>query len=333
VAVLSSSSNKSTTALVRRADRADLVVLSDAAPGVDPEAIQGIRGAPAVAAVTEVGADTFTVNGHADAFTALDTDTAAQTLDLGVVQGTLAGFADGDIAITRHAQGSLRVGDYVETQFGLPQHRYLKVTAVLADNGVTRDWVVPFETYRRGDFSTPVRTLFVKGTPGVDPARLVRQVDVGVSGFPGVSVYGAGAYTAVLARQAEGPVELVNVLVGLAIAIALLGVADVLALGVVERAPELGMLVALGMTPRQLAASVRWEAALALTLGSATGVVGGLAVGVVLGVRAHHAPAVSIPILRLLAVIGLTAVAALAASAWPARRAARADCLALVTSP
>jgi len=336
VSVLSSSTAASIKALVRRADRADLVVVSDAAPGIDPEAVEAIRDAPAVATVTELGADTFTVNGRNDQFTALDTDTAALTLNLPVLAGTLDGFVDGDIAITRSAAIAhhLRVGDYVQTRFGIPQLRYLEVTAIIADNGVTRDWIVPFETYRRGDFTTPIRTVFVKGVTGVAPARLIRQVDVGVGGFPGVSVYGAAAYANEQARQAEGPVELVDALVGLAIAIALLGVADILGLGVVERLPEMGLLATLGMTPRQLSATVRWESVLIATLGTTAGVAGGLAVGLALamGLRAEALSRLSVPLWRLVAVVVATNAAALMAAALPARRAGRVDGLVLVNA-
>jgi putative ABC transport system permease protein len=331
VSVVSSSTSKGIGGLVRRSDRADLVVVSDAAPGIDPEAVEAIRAAPSVSVVTELGADTFTVNGHSDEFTALDTDTASQTLDLQVRSGTLAGFADGDIAVTSSGARShhLTIGQYVSTQFGIPQVRYLQVTAIIADNGITRDWVVPFETYRRGDFATPIRTLFVAGIPG---PRLLRQVNVGVSGFPGVSVYDAGAYATSQARQAEGPVDLVNVLVGLAILIALLGVADVLGLSVVERRSELGLLVTLGMTPRQLAASVRWESLLASVSGAAVGLVGGLGVGLILTAALHTdgVTALSVPIVRVGAVVILANVAALAAAAWPARRAGQVTGLLLL---
>jgi putative ABC transport system permease protein len=333
VGVLSSSTSASIGRLVRRTDRADMVVVGDAAPGLDPEAVEALRTAPAVQVVTELGADAFTVAGRSFQFTALDTDTAAQTLSLPTAAGSLKGFGDGDIAVTRTAAASnhLQVGDFVRVQFGIPQHRELKVTAVVEDNGITRDWIVPFETYRRGFVSAPIRTVFVKAVVGTDPARLRREVDVGVRGFPGVSVYDAATYAQAQARSAEGPVRLVEALVGLAIVMALIGVMDALGLAVVERTSEIGLLRAVGMSAHQVSRTVQWEALLMATVGVLFGVVGGVSVGWAL------VSAVSLPVVVPLRVIALAAalvvLGSLAAASWPAYRAARLGVLEAIARP
>ena len=60
--------------------------------------------------------------------------------------------------------------------------------------------------------------------------------------------------------------------------IALLGIANTLALSIFERTRELGLLRAVGMTRSQLRATVRWEAVIIALLGTMLG----LAIGVVL---------------------------------------------------
>ena len=68
---------------------------------------------------------------------------------------------------------------------------------------------------------------------------------------------------------------LVYGLLGLAILIALLGIANTLSLSLYERTRELGLLRAVGQTRRQLRRTVRWESVIIAVFGT----VGGIAVG------------------------------------------------------
>jgi putative ABC transport system permease protein len=325
VAVLAASAHAAMWQLVSRADKADFVVVSDAAPGVDVEALERLADAPAIRVVSEKGDDTFSRDGHAEQFTALDTDTASLVMRLKVVSGSLAHFADGDIVVTREAarQWHYHVGDYIPVRFGIPQRRYLRVAAVIADNGITHDWVIPFETYRRGYLSAPIRAAFIKGAPGVDHATLARQVDVGVSGFPGVSVLDAATYAHSEAVKAEGPIALVQALVGLSIVVALLGVANSLSLSVVERTWELGLLDVLGMTPAQVSLTVQWEAVFIALAGIVFGVTSGLVLGLGIAQAAsvHGFTRLAIPFRTIEGVALVVVVAAFVAAAIPARRA------------
>ena len=70
--------------------------------------------------------------------------------------------------------------------------------------------------------------------------------------------------------------NLIYVMLALAVIIALIGIANTLALSVLERTRELGLLRAVGMNRRQLRAAVRWESVLIALLGAALGA--GLAV-------------------------------------------------------
>ncbi len=71
--------------------------------------------------------------------------------------------------------------------------------------------------------------------------------------------------------------NLIYGLLALAVIIALIGIANTLALSVHERTRELGLLRAVGMTRRQLRTAIRWESVLISLLGTALGF--GLGVG------------------------------------------------------
>ena len=116
----------------------------------------------------------------------------------------------------------------------------------------------------------------------------------------------------------------------LAIVIALIGIANTLALSVHERTRELGLLRAVGMTRRQTRRMVRWEAVLVALFGAVLGV----SVGTLFGwgvVRALPADTfggtLTIPIPQILQVVVLAAAATLVAAWLPARRAGRLDVL------
>ncbi|MFG2617073.1 FtsX-like permease family protein [Streptomyces sp. NPDC048507] len=117
-------------------------------------------------------------------------------------------------------------------------------------------------------------------------------------------------------------------LLSLALVIAALGIANTLAMSVLERRKEIGTLRALGMDRAGVARMIRLEALLLGALGAALGTVLGVFLGWALGRTLQESVAgytLVLPWGRL-ALGALVAVAgALLASLWPARRAARAD--------
>ena len=115
-------------------------------------------------------------------------------------------------------------------------------------------------------------------------------------------------------------------LLGVAVVIALIGVANTLSLSVLERTRENSLLRALGLTKGQLRGMLAIEAVLiagvAAVLGAGMGIVyGWLGAQAALGGVADVVPAV--PWLQLATVFGVAMVAGLLASVIPAQRAAR----------
>jgi predicted permease len=110
---------------------------------------------------------------------------------------------------------------------------------------------------------------------------------------------------------------------GVALLIAVVGVAGVLAFSVSARTRELGVRLAVGSTPRQLIALVLGEGALIAAIGVLAGAAGGYAFG---RVAASQVESLRLP--GALPVLGAAAVlmtAAVTASLVPAARAARVD--------
>ena len=110
---------------------------------------------------------------------------------------------------------------------------------------------------------------------------------------------------------------------GVALTIAVVGVAGVLAFSVSARTREFGVRLAVGSTPRHLLGRILAEGAVIAAAGIAAGVVGGIALARVVGVFIED---VAVPgILPLAGAATILIAAAVLASLMPAARASRVD--------
>ncbi|MBO2448798.1 ABC transporter permease [Actinomadura barringtoniae] len=128
--------------------------------------------------------------------------------------------------------------------------------------------------------------------------------------------------------------NLVLALLVLSVVIAALGIVNTLALSVVERTREIGLLRAVGLDRRRLRRMIRYEAVII----SVFGAVLGLGIGVVFGVTVQNAMAedgvttLAVPYGRLGLYVVAAACVGVLAAVWPARRAARLNVLDAITA-
>ena len=123
-------------------------------------------------------------------------------------------------------------------------------------------------------------------------------------------------------------------MLALAIVIALLGIGNTLALSIFERTRELGVMRAVGMTRRQLRATIRWESVIIALQGTVLGLLIGLFFGwaLVLSMKNQGITVFSVPVPSLVIVVVLAAVAGVVAAILPSRRAARLNILRALVS-
>jgi len=120
-----------------------------------------------------------------------------------------------------------------------------------------------------------------------------------------------------------------NGLLGLALVIAVLGIANTLALSIVERTREIGLLRAVGMSQRGIRAMITTEALIIAVFGSLLGVAIGTGLGttVVSTLADDGVGTLSFPIAQLAGWVMAGGVAGMVAAILPARKAARMDVL------
>ena len=167
---------------------------------------------------------------------------------------------------------------------------------------------------------------------GVSADQGRRVVEAEVKDFPNLDVEDQAELIAANRRNINQGLNIVTVLLALSVLIALLGVVNTLALSVVERTRELGLLRAVGLARRQLRRMIRAESVLISLYGAVLGVAIGLAFGAALVsvLKDQGIDQFAIPFARIGWVFLAAALGGVLAAILPARRAARLNVLAAI---
>ena len=244
---------------------------------------------------------------------------------------TLAGLGD-DGALVEAGWGEdngVEVGDELTVTGPSGDQLEVTVEGSLRDSAglfvqtiaVSRD-AVRSEFGVRDDFM-----VFVGFAPGADADATREEVDAFLEErFPNAEARDQEELKADQSQQIDQLVTLIYVLLGLAVIVSVFGVVNTLALTILERTRELGMLRAIGTSRSQVRRMVRYESVINALLGTVVGAV----IGVLLASAAVEALKdeglilsipVALPIVVLVAAIVLGVLAAIG----PARRASRLD--------
>ena len=213
---------------------------------------------------------------------------------------------------------------WTEPMFGEPQPR--RIVGVVADvddqNIVPRAALTVYHPFLQTPFAG---RLFIHASG--DPYVLVPQVTQIIRGLSADQPVERAATLADVRAEVLGP-ERLNAFVfsgfaGVALLIAVVGVAGVLAFSVSARTRELGVRLAVGSTPSQLMLRVLGEGTLIVAIGIAAGAVSGYAFASIAAsyVEGMHLPG-TWPVVGAATVL---ASAAIVASLMPAARASRVD--------
>ncbi len=165
--------------------------------------------------------------------------------------------------------------------------------------------------------------------PGAGGTATLEALRSALSPWPDIELKDRSAIKAQYAGEIKLLFRAVLVLLALSVLIAALGIVNTLALSVIERTREIGLLRAVGMQRRQLRRMIRYEAMIVSVFGALVG----LATGVGFALVVQHAASadgmatLAIPVGRLALFVVGAGVVGVGAAIWPARRAARMDVL------
>ena len=168
---------------------------------------------------------------------------------------------------------------------------------------------------------------------GVDSGTADRAFDRISSEFPSFQFQSSAEFRETVSNQIDFILNLLTILLALTIFIALLGIANTLALSVFERTRELGLLRAVGMVRKQTRRMIRWEAVIISAVGAILGTVLGVALGaiVVQAIPEDILSAFAIPWIRIGIMVFGASLAGILAAVFPAWRASRLNVLAAIS--
>ena len=336
MAVIGQSAKDSTDKLIATDLSADYVVSNVIGIPFSPTIAAEAAEVPGVQTVAAYRAATAEVDGQTQFISAYDPQTLGPLVNLEIVSGSAEGFGLGDVLVSADTAESKRldVGDTVG--IGLPAGvQDLRVVGTYDNNQfVGAPYTVAPATLERGGVAAADSTVYITRASGADAGEVAAGLDAIVAPLPTVTLKDQEAYADELREPINQFLAIIYALLGLAVVIAVLGIVNTLALSVLERTREVGLLRAVGMTRRQLRTMVRLESIVIAVLGGVLGIGLGLVFGIALqrAIADQGLTVLAIPIGQLLIFLLLAAVIGVLAAVFPARRAARLDVLRAITT-
>jgi putative ABC transport system permease protein len=230
------------------------------------------------------------------------------------------------------ADHHLRIGDRV-TLSKLPVgSRAFTLGGTYEDTPLVLDFVTSIANLKAAGFTDSDNFLIVFTDP--DARDLIQPLRAVVQKLPVVTVQDEQQFAAEQRRPIDQLVLMVDALLGLALVIAVLGIVNTLALSIIERTREIGLLRAIGLGRGQLRLMVTLESVVMAVLGALLGVALGICFGVAMmdALRDQGLEVIAIPWTQLVVFLALAVVVGVLAAVLPARRAARLDVLTAISA-
>jgi ABC-type antimicrobial peptide transport system permease subunit len=328
VSVLAQSMKSSVAQAFDRGFGADYTLQASGLSGFSPAATQAVSQAPGVRAVTPVWFGAIRVAGEKLPVLVADPPTLADPLTLRVDSGTGV-LGPEELLVQRRTAAELgwRVGSTVPGEYPDGTAVAFRIAGTFADNQLASSPFLIAPASYRPHAPTELINLAYVDADGDESTR--RAVEAALAPYPNVQLQDRDATKAQARTEVDQLLAVIIVLLALSILIAALGIVNTLALSVLERTREIGLLRAVGMSRRQLRRMVRYESVVIAVFGAALG----LALGVAFGCALQRALArqgvdvLSVPVGQLVGYAAAAVVIGIVAAIWPARRAARMDVL------
>lgn len=340
LSVVGSSMVASATDELDKTVGADFIVQSNTGQPIVPQAQEALEKAPDIKHVTEyklIDAVLTTPDGKTakDELVAAD-PTYAQDLRRETVGGELSAaygknsMSVGDVFAKEH---DVSVGDELTVAFKGGESAKLKVAAITSDDVSVDKGAKYMSIDTAAEYLTPEKMpkniiMFAAADDGKEKEAYAALKD-SMAAYPQYKVQDQTDFKQDLKDQIGQLLNIVYGLLGLAIIVAVLGVVNTLALSVVERTREIGLLRAIGLSRRQLRRMIRLESVVIALFGALLG----LGLGMGWGTAAQQLLALEglevleIPWPTIIGVFVASAFVGLFAALVPAFRAGRMNVL------
>ncbi|GIJ24893.1 ABC transporter [Micromonospora qiuiae] len=337
ITVILDSTKSSISGLARDTVKAELVIsgvqTGPRPPTFDPAVLAEAKKIPGVRIADGLYGDMAMV-GDERTYVGAVTEPSAlrQVYSLTSTAGDIDRLGAGQMLVsanTAQARG-LSVGSTAPVQLARGEVATYTVTGIFEDSPLFTgvQMVLPTEAARNFTIPQPIQG-FVQLEAGTPVADVQPRVEALLADSPEVSVVDLNAFIEQQSGQLDSLLTMIRILLALAIVIAVLGIVNTLALSVLERTRELGLLRAIGLRRSQTMGMITVEAVVISVFGALLGVVvgAGLGAAVVEALRDEGINKLVLPWGQMGVFLGLAALIGVVAALVPAIRAARINVL------
>ena len=309
--------------------------------GLSPEIGARLRDLPEVAVAAGYRIGEWREPGGADVGTAYGPQAGLQYLlgvDPGMDRVIRMGITAGDYArlaeretVALHedyaAEGGFAVGDRFPVEFPDGTTADLEVVALYGADWFGTQVLISMTSFSLHYDWDRDQTVVVGLAEGVDAEAARPALEAVVADYPNAELNDMQQALDKTVAQLDLLLNVLTGMLAMAIIIALLGIANTLALSIMERRREIGLLRAVGMTRRQVRRMIRWEAVLIAVFGAVIGMLVGVGLGVAVVAAIGSGILLAIPWGNLAIYLVLAAVGGIVASIVPGWRGSRLDVL------
>ena len=337
VAVITASLEASINQSIDGTVRAQLVVLDEGSGGFSPEVATTLRQDPKLADISEIRGTDVLVGDIATGVTGFDTGNIGRVLTFSMTAGSAASIATTNTTIvdsTEAASENIHVGGTVTMTFANGDKVNMSVGGIYTPDALISGFLVSLDTLNPHLTTARDADIALNPAPGVSLPTAQASLLNDLRAYPQLSGLTRTQYKNLISAGLNTFLNLIYVLLGLAIFIAVVGIVNTLALSVLERTRELGLLRAVGMTRGQTREMVAWESVIIALLGAVLGLAVGSGLGIAL-VSALHSDGISqtaVPGNNLILYAVAAGLFGIVAAIFPAIRASRVDILRAVTT-
>jgi len=335
MSILGASTKASFDKVISAAVNSQLVVSNAIQTPFSPALAAEIRPIDGVAGVAQFRQAPGKVDGETSFIGAADPNQLSQALNVDMTAGQ-AGFPSNGILVDANVADSnhLQVGDTATLRFQNDEPLKVSVAGLFVANSMPTQYIVGLDTMERGGLKPADSLLFITTEPGANIDQVRSSIDKVLKDLPTVSLKNPQEFVDEQLSFVNQFLFIVYALLGLAIVIAVLGIINTLALSVIERTREVGLLRAIGLSRRQLRQMVRLESVAIALLGAALGIAMGLIFGIALqrAIADQGLDVLGIPWVTLLIFLVASGLVGVLAAVLPARRAAKLNVLEAITT-
>lgn len=263
----------------------------------------------------------------------VDPATIQAATGLVVTEGSLADLQGDTVALTESdaEKWGVGVGDAIVISFTTADSATLPVAAIFESNDLLlgpegpASYALALPTFDRFAPTALDSLVFVGVAEGGDPVAVRAGLDEVAASYPDVEVQDRTELIESQRDQINLFINMLYLLLTVAVLVALLGIINTLALSILERTSEIGVLRAIGMARHQVRRMIMVESVILAVFGALLGLAAGTGIGYVLirSLADEGLETFAMPWGTLLAFLVIAIVLGVVAALLPAWHAAR----------